>query len=658
MRQHVVSAAEHNLLLSWLQYCMASQHTAVASACLNHFKWNFEQVARTADFVNCDVGLLTSVLAQHDLVVHDEMTLYTYVVSWLKHQQSRLQVTAPEADVNTPRQTANSSSSCRATEHLVPNTSTTSPQHSDQLSLLRLQPKLNFRLGEEPMSEDSSSSSLINCNTAPCVSSSVGTCHQSYGECVRSHSVLCSTCCSYSRQQHHTSFSASNEGDCHCFRMNTYPFNSPHASQQQRMCCMHRKNKCCSSSSQHQCQYCPPCICVSPCCQTQNLHHRVNSCEQPAHCTTSKPHFSTSGGSSKVSLPRQECSVHCAGACSRQSSLGTSSSSGVGGGLLGGEHLPRPNSRPAPPPLQLGTGKLYLRCSGGPNTAGVDGSASKGDDGEGGDLAHQIECLTYEVMSFVRFPMMTPRQLADLLLVPLTIHYKEFFVTRMAIGMAFHSGQWSRVREVVEGGCEASRLLFTPRLYTAEQWSAGLTVDNFRALPPYHSRTLVFSTPASASELENEAQLEWIVELYPKGVWFRKYLLIVWQGTVEVPEAILRCVRLSVTYNSASNTAAAAAADKNGGGLVSPSATCPRVRLAVLVYAYRDGVEFVSEVVMRRHIFTPDDCILNMDDILPFNSLNDPKEAEQYLLQPCNSLKIHVVISPLSPPAYCPPSST
>lgn len=36
-----------------------------------------KQVARTSDFLNCDVGLLTSVLAQHDLVVHDEMTLYT-----------------------------------------------------------------------------------------------------------------------------------------------------------------------------------------------------------------------------------------------------------------------------------------------------------------------------------------------------------------------------------------------------------------------------------------------------------------------------------------------------------------------------------------------------------------------------------------------------
>ena len=65
----------------------------------------------------------------------------------------------------------------------------------------------------------------------------------------------------------------------------------------------------------------------------------------------------------------------------------------------------------------------------------------------------------------------------------------------------------------------ANRLLFTPRLYTAEQWSACLTVDNLPSLPAYHTRTLFFSTPASASELENkDSQLEWIVELYPKVI--------------------------------------------------------------------------------------------------------------------------------------------
>ena len=43
-------------------------------------------------------------------------------------------------------------------------------------------------------------------------------------------------------------------------------------------------------------------------------------------------------------------------------------------------------------------------------------------------------------MLHVRFPMMTPRQLAELLLVPLTSRHKDFFVERMAMGMSFHSG--------------------------------------------------------------------------------------------------------------------------------------------------------------------------------------------------------------------------
>ena len=62
-------------------------------------------------------------------------------------------------------------------------------------------------------------------------------------------------------------------------------------------------------------------------------------------------------------------------------------------------------------------------------------AASKGEDIE----AH-MEQLVVEVMSHVRFPMMSPRQLAELLLSPLTKKYKEFFVERMAIGMSFHSG--------------------------------------------------------------------------------------------------------------------------------------------------------------------------------------------------------------------------
>lgn len=60
--------------------------------------------------------------------------------------------------------------------------------------------------------------------------------------------------------------------------------------------------------------------------------------------------------------------------------------------------------------------------------------------------------LVRELMLHVRFPMMTPRQLAELLLVPLTSCHKDFFVERMAMGMSFHSGEPEDVVTVVKRG--------------------------------------------------------------------------------------------------------------------------------------------------------------------------------------------------------------
>ena len=77
MNNNLVSAAKQNHLISWLQYTLGSGHNEVASACMNYFKWNFEQIAMTEDFAACDVSLLTTVLSQHDVIVQDEMTLYT-----------------------------------------------------------------------------------------------------------------------------------------------------------------------------------------------------------------------------------------------------------------------------------------------------------------------------------------------------------------------------------------------------------------------------------------------------------------------------------------------------------------------------------------------------------------------------------------------------
>ncbi|XP_066594401.1 BTB/POZ domain-containing protein 17 [Prorops nasuta] len=252
------------------------------------------------------------------------------------------------------------------------------------------------------------------------------------------------------------------------------------------------------------------------------------------------------------------------------------------------------------------------------------------------ELESTLKQLVVAVMSPVRFPMMSPRQLAELLLFPLTKKYKEFFVERMSIGMSFHSGQLDRVKEVSMNE-EDGALLFEPRLYTVDTCSSLLTIENFHSLPSYHTRTLVFSSHSSLAEYAGDRACEWVVDLYPKGVWFKKFFLIVWQGTVEMPEHVKRSVRLSLTCKEP---------------LTNNDANM-RVKIGVLIYGLQDGVEHIARVTEIIHIFNKEDRVLNLDDLLPFEELNPQQGtapeniASPFLVGPNKDmLKLHIVISP------------
>ncbi|XP_014482683.1 PREDICTED: BTB/POZ domain-containing protein 17 [Dinoponera quadriceps] len=250
------------------------------------------------------------------------------------------------------------------------------------------------------------------------------------------------------------------------------------------------------------------------------------------------------------------------------------------------------------------------------------------------ELEATLHQLVIAVMSPVRFPMMSPRQLADLLLSPLTKKYKEFFVERMSIGMSFHSGQTDRVREVSLSE-EDGALLFEPRLYTVDTCSSLLTIENFHGLPSYHTRTLVFSSHSSLAEYAGDRACEWVVDIYPKGVWFKKFFLIVWQGTVEMPEHVKRSVRLSLTCKEP------------------PVNSNMRVKIGVLIYGLQDGVEHIARVTEIIHRFSKKDRVLNLDDLLPFEELNPQQGSvsenavSPFLVGPNKDmLKLHIVISP------------
>ncbi|RWS28484.1 hypothetical protein B4U80_02881, partial [Leptotrombidium deliense] len=266
----------------------------------------------------------------------------------------------------------------------------------------------------------------------------------------------------------------------------------------------------------------------------------------------------------------------------------------------------------------------------------------------------KMEHLVQLVMQHIRFPNMSPNQLANLLLNPFVITYKEFFVSRMSLAMAFHNNKleeylslntdehcfFDRLPKKQKLSPTSSSLLsicfsdsnqYTPRLYTTEKWGSTLVIENYRNLPIYGVRTLVFQTPSSLKESDLKlahCKNEWVVDLYPKGVWFKKFLLILWQGTLEMPEYVLKTVRLSLTSLSA----------------------CKRVKIGVLIYGKKNDIEHVYSVYQREFVFTEKEKMLNINNLVPFEELNPlaTNVRSPYCIGPNNdTVKIQIVITPV-----------
>uniref|UniRef100_A0A2R5L5M6 Putative transport and golgi organization 10 n=2 Tax=Ornithodoros turicata TaxID=34597 RepID=A0A2R5L5M6_9ACAR len=242
---------------------------------------------------------------------------------------------------------------------------------------------------------------------------------------------------------------------------------------------------------------------------------------------------------------------------------------------------------------------------------------------QSGDQRDAFGALVIEVMSHVRFPMLCPRQLAGLLTHPLIARFKDFFMARMAAAMEFHS------KTAPEKFSSCNPEFTTPRIYMAETWSTSLSIENYTKLSTYGVRTLVFTTPGSFSEARQGRTLEWTVDVYPKGVLFRRFFLIAWQGTLEIPESASKTVRLSLTSKDVHESA--------------------HVAVGVLVSGKQDDVEHVRAVVRREYTFTEEDRMLNINDLVPYSELNDaPGGSSPFLVGPqADVLKLHVVITPL-----------
>lgn len=148
-------------------------------------------------------------------------------------------------------------------------------------------------------------------------------------------------------------------------------------------------------------------------------------------------------------------------------------------------------------------------------------------------MDHYITVL----LPHIRFPMMTPAQLADLLLSPLSTSHTEFLVEKIRIAMSFHKNQlYSRDDMITSLWNHFNPRLFTPRLYTAERNCASLQIDNVHHLQTYHCRSLLFSSQKHTAEYMGDDQSEWSVDVYPKGVWFQKCLTVYQPPGLEVSD--------------------------------------------------------------------------------------------------------------------------
>ena len=103
------------------------------------------------------------------------------------------------------------------------------------------------------------------------------------------------------------------------------------------------------------------------------------------------------------------------------------------------------------------------------------------------DLEEHMWKLVKSTLTCVRFPMMSPGQIADLLLSPIINKYMPEFLKQMSSAVAFQRQRPDAINTILTSFSNGDRLI-TPRLYTEDNYCDSLSVDNFKQLPSYHCR--------------------------------------------------------------------------------------------------------------------------------------------------------------------------
>lgn len=111
-----------------------------------------------------------------------------------------------------------------------------------------------------------------------------------------------------------------------------------------------------------------------------------------------------------------------------------------------------------------------------------------------------ITQLIESVVVHIRFAMMTPNELAKLLMKPIIKKHTEYFVERISIGMSYHSGQEDRVTKI--RSTDLGALQFTPRLYTSDTYSLSMEITDFVNIEDYQTFGACFFSQSNLSEYQ------------------------------------------------------------------------------------------------------------------------------------------------------------
>jgi hypothetical protein len=213
------------------------------------------------------------------------------------------------------------------------------------------------------------------------------------------------------------------------------------------------------------------------------------------------------------------------------------------------------------------------------------------------DISAAMEKQLLLIFSSIRFPMMSLENLCRLQKNSFTNHFQECFISKISLAMKFHTCSFDHRDSSFNLD---SIHLFEPRLYTNDFWSTGYEIDNYSGLPQNCVQPLVFRGPVSGSQADENKMWEWQIDLYPKGIYFQKCIMVNLWRKVEVSGVSLATVRMSFK---------------------SKHQNC-RAEINTMVTGSQDGVEYVKKVVTRRCFFDRNQTLLNIDNLIPFEDLN------------------------------------